>query len=257
MWLVVTYQPVGLFSLRDSDTTTSGGRSLILPTPYAVKMALLDVALRYLGEEKAESAFGWFRGLQARLRGPRHLVVNNTFIKVFRAPRGKGDESEEDGQNEGHESGENGAGEGPGLGPPAFARTVAFRQFIAMGGAFNVAFEVAPLSEEERDLLGWLLRRITYFGKRGGFVQLVSAERLESLPRGFGTPLDSSLQRLDEDFIIQQTDDMGREMSFQKALITGTQKVRLGKDRMITPVLHPYKVRRASRGYTWMERQTT
>ena len=47
MWLIAEYQPVSLFSLKNSLATSSGGKSLLVPTPYAFKMALLDAACRF------------------------------------------------------------------------------------------------------------------------------------------------------------------------------------------------------------------
>ncbi len=46
MWLIATYQPTSLFSLRPANATTSGGKTLLTPTPFALKMALLDAAIR-------------------------------------------------------------------------------------------------------------------------------------------------------------------------------------------------------------------
>ena len=39
------YKPTALFSLRDSDSTNSGAKSLFLPSPYAIKMAFLSQAI--------------------------------------------------------------------------------------------------------------------------------------------------------------------------------------------------------------------
>ena len=41
----VVYKPTALFSLRDSNSTNSGAKSLFLPSPYAVKMAFLSQAI--------------------------------------------------------------------------------------------------------------------------------------------------------------------------------------------------------------------
>src|ERR1700722_18200764 len=45
-WLVAAYSPVTMFSLRMTHATSKGGKTLVVPTPYAVKMALLDVCFR-------------------------------------------------------------------------------------------------------------------------------------------------------------------------------------------------------------------
>src|SRR6266508_166662 len=45
-WLVAEYTPTALFSLKASFATSSVGRPLVVATPYAVKMAFVDAALR-------------------------------------------------------------------------------------------------------------------------------------------------------------------------------------------------------------------
>jgi len=45
-WLLAEYQPTALFSLKISSATSSVGKTLIVPTPYSIKMALVDAAFR-------------------------------------------------------------------------------------------------------------------------------------------------------------------------------------------------------------------
>ena len=45
-WLVAKYQPAALFSLKVSSATSSVGKTLIVPTPYSIKMAFVDAAFR-------------------------------------------------------------------------------------------------------------------------------------------------------------------------------------------------------------------
>ena len=61
------YQPTTLFSLRPATATTSGGKSLIVPTPFAVKMALLDVAIRTQGAAAGSGMFPALRSLRIAL----------------------------------------------------------------------------------------------------------------------------------------------------------------------------------------------
>jgi hypothetical protein len=46
MWMLAKYRPTGIFSLKSSATTSSGAKTLLVPTMYAVKMALVDAAFR-------------------------------------------------------------------------------------------------------------------------------------------------------------------------------------------------------------------
>ena len=95
-WLEAIYEPTTLFSLRPSWATSSGGKSLLLPSPYAVKMAVLDVALRTSGLAKAEKEWPWIRDLSLGIQLPSQIVVTNLFVKVLRlrrkpAPSGSAD----------------------------------------------------------------------------------------------------------------------------------------------------------------------
>ena len=67
MWLVAEYQPVGLFSLKHASATSSGGKSLLVPTPFALKMALLDGACRLWGVSEAEAIWPVLRDLPVGL----------------------------------------------------------------------------------------------------------------------------------------------------------------------------------------------
>jgi hypothetical protein len=66
-----------------STATASGGKTLLAPTPYALKMALLDVACRYLEVQEAEKHWEDIRDLKVALL-PRRAVVKNLFQKVLR-----------------------------------------------------------------------------------------------------------------------------------------------------------------------------
>lgn len=47
----VKYLPTALFSLKDSNSTNSGAKSLFLPSPYSIKMALLNQIITIEGVE--------------------------------------------------------------------------------------------------------------------------------------------------------------------------------------------------------------
>ena len=89
-WLKASYQPTTLFSLRPSWATSSGGKSLLLPSPYALKLAVLDVALRTSGHAPGKAAWPWIRDLQIGVQLPRQLVVTNLFAKILRQKEFKG-----------------------------------------------------------------------------------------------------------------------------------------------------------------------
>src|SRR5258708_8974282 len=76
--------PISLFSLRQSLSTSSGAKTLLIPTPFALKTALLDAAIRVLGKEQAILLFPTIRDAQIAVRLPGQLVVINSFLKIVR-----------------------------------------------------------------------------------------------------------------------------------------------------------------------------
>ena len=83
-WLIAQYNPVSLFSLRSTYATNKGGKTLLVPTPYAVKMALLDVCFRAYSGPDAEIAarrtFDWIKAQPVRIQPPAECIVQNTFL---------------------------------------------------------------------------------------------------------------------------------------------------------------------------------
>src|SRR5450759_1409122 len=126
-WLIATYRPASLFSLRASQATSSGGRTNLVPTMYAVKMALIDAAFRS-GEDGAR-LFDVVKPLAVRFEPPREAVVSNTFIKIRREPKDRRQ------------------------GSPAYIPTVGFREFCYFAGDLRVAFEVAAVPNETTEVL--------------------------------------------------------------------------------------------------------
>jgi len=239
-WLIAAYQPVTMFSLRMTHATSKGGKTLVAPTPYAIKMALLDACFRRFSateaNAKAHMVFDWLKGREVRLRPPKHCVVNNTFVKVL-------DWSRE-----------------PVDGP--FRNTIAYREFAFFAGDdLLVAVGAAGLSAEDRSVLVDLFAHINNLGKRGGFWQFVCSERIQgALPFGFTVPhLDASPEQIATYGMTQALDDFGEALyeeddGFERVSTYGSGSVRLGEHRMLTITEMPYRRRSASRHFTWYER---
>jgi len=83
-WLVAEYQPVALFSLKHGEATSTGGKSLLLPTPFSIRMALLDAAIRTmrLGPEHSNwnDTVEKIRSLTLAVNPPKHAAVTNLFV---------------------------------------------------------------------------------------------------------------------------------------------------------------------------------
>lgn len=234
MWLTAEYQPVTLFSLKHALATSSGGKSLLVPTPFAIKMALLDAACRTWGLEKAQAAWPGLRDLQVALRPARHAVVTNVFARILKPRRNAP------------------APGAPDAGP--LGKTIAYREYVWASGSWQLALSVAD--ETHAASVGALLEQVNYLGKRGGFVQLLDVPVPEcDLPEGY-TVLNppEEPEAFDSRGVLQLLDDCGPKMTFAHANIYDDQRIRLGQERVLHHVVLPYRMVRSSRGYTWYER---
>lgn len=233
MWLIAEYRPTSLFSLKPAWATSSGGKSLLLPTPYAVKMALLDAACRSEGVAKARDAWPKIAALQIALSGPERVVVSNTFTKILKPRRGNPAPGSAD------------------AGP--LQKSIGFREYVYHDGAVAIGLEVTDSNDVDR-IVDWLLQ-VSYLGKRGGLVQLVAPPSLaNALPPGFVVINQDQAAGIPIEGIVQPMDDTGPKVSFAKVDIYSGENVRSGKDRILHHVVLPYRLVSSSRGYTLYER---
>src|SRR2546423_15694515 len=90
-WLIARYAPVSLFTLRSTYATSKGGKTLLVPTPYAVKMALIDACFRAFPAQDAEAAarnmFNLVKAEPVRIKPPEECIVQNTFLRVLQPAR--------------------------------------------------------------------------------------------------------------------------------------------------------------------------
>lgn len=235
MWVIAEYAPVTLFSLRPATATTSGGKSLLVPTPFAVKMALLDVAIRTQGLANGQFLFPQIRDLRIAVFPPPQIVVNSTFTKILRLKEIKTAASEkvaaitaakEDRQW-------------------PFQKTIAYREYVQMAGPLALAFQGL-----ESEVLATLLIQINYLGKRGGFMQLRQAPlEAQELPQGF-TEITTGIGNSFPLGVLQLLDDFSATMTFAHANVYDSKGIKLGKERVLRHVILPYRLAHSSRGYT-------
>lgn len=232
MWVLARYRPTGLFSLKSSATTSSGAKTLLVPTMYSVKMALIDAAFR--SGEDGEEVFELVKPLKIRFRPPEHATVTHGFIKIHREREVKATDPAAKAR----------AVELKRTSP--FQPTVAYREFCAFDGELTVAInagdEAPPLEE--------LLPLVGYFGKRGSFFQFVGLEHAEILPGRFTFPLDDPPEEFGLDVVVQPLDDLGENATFDAVSTYSVTRARLGRDRVIIQTAIPYKMLSSSRGYT-------
>jgi hypothetical protein len=239
-WLIATFTPVSLFSLRTAYGTSKGGKTLLLPTPYAVKMALLDACFRCNQPSnaavEAEKTLRSLKAAAIRLLPPDHCVVNHTFLKILDRDRDS---------------------------DSPFKQTIAYREFVAFTGDLHIAIGCAAWNQDELDAISALIPHLNTFGKRGSFWQFTDLRlSLDPLPDSY-TVLRSeaaptqilphiTTQPLDEfgDALINAKDAFNRLSTY------GDGKVELNKHRVLSLTAVPYRRRAAGQAFTWYERTT-
>jgi len=233
MWYTTTYQQVSLTSLKVSTATSTGGKSLLLPTPFALKMALLDVIIKTKGLSEGQALWPAIRGGQVAISGPERIAVSNTFTKILKPMKGKPTLDAETGLTRG------------------MIKTIGFREYVFWQG--NCSFAFAPAGHESEEWLQWL-STINYIGKRGGFIQALGAgAETEGLSGGY-VSLCESMAQFSLNGTMQVMDDCSSEVSFEQIDIYSGKNMKVSKDRLLRHIVLPYRIQRASRGYTLYER---
>ncbi len=234
-WLLATYRPVSLFALKTTYATNKGGKTLLVPTPYAIKLALVDACFRAYGPEdaadKARYVFDQIKDKAIRLLPPEHCVVQNTFVKIRQ------------------ESREGAKG--------TYDSTVAYREFCFFEGELVIALNIEGLEDESIDLIENSLKHVNHFGKRGSYFQFIKCEGAMELPSGFSLQDDTTNFELDAYGVMQALDDMGETDDsdlFDRVNSYSNKSLTLGKHRILKNTFLPYRLVRSSRGYTYYSR---
>ncbi len=226
-WLIAHYVPVGLFSLKHGEATSTGGKGLLIPTPFALRTALVDAALRVQGRQHAARIFEMVKGLDLALQPPPYAVSNGVLIRVLKPERGDSAKAA----------------------ARFFQRTIAFREFVQWQGTLGLALG-SPQTQVLAQVAAWL-PHITYLGKRGGFVQLARPPRLaDDLPAGF-IPLRPQAPQAGFPLgLVQRVDDWGPSLTWERLNVYSRERIRPGRDRVRYEVVVPYALQQAGRGFT-------
>jgi len=246
-WLIAQFAPVSMFSLRSTYATSKGGKTLLTPTPYAVKLALIDACFRMYSQSTAEAAarhvFDLIKAQPVRVQPPTHCVVQNTFLRVLQPAR---DSDAED------------ATTGP------FARTISYRELVYYRGAMEIALGVSGGVNPEIDELTKMFAHINYFGKRGSFWQFLgSRHHLGVLPPGFSL-VASELTQYSFDIVgryrvTEYLDEFGPKLclakdGFERISTYHDGEIKLTEHRILQPTLLPYERKSAGRHFTYYHR---
>jgi hypothetical protein len=243
MWTVAHYQPTSMFSLRPALSTASGAQSLLVPTPFAVKMALVNAAFQLASLERVQAWWPTIRDLSVAYLLPDAVVVNKTFIKIQR----RTDLSKQKGvDKDQYVNDKINDGRWP------FQPTIAYREFVLFDGMLGIALEHTDHSDIPFDQL---LSHIHYLGKRGSFMQLQAlphiCEELDSAWVNVTEPLTSFPAR----GTLQVLDDCGSALTWAHVDVYSGKSIKLNADqRVLRSIVLPYQQRRSSYRYTLYER---
>jgi hypothetical protein len=199
------YQPTALFSLRDSKSTSSGAKSLLLPSPYAIKMAFLSQAISLGGEnfDEDKKKFEIIRDVDIGYHVMGNFCVNNCFVKIQK-------------QRE----------------KEPFKATVSFREYVYVGDRIEIIFDVNNNSYLENiQFLKQYLCRINYFGKRGCFFQFVKYSDNPSEPNVH--PFDD--KKLSAG-LLQEYDDFEKNLAFDSVNSYSSAKTNRAKKLLVLPL---------------------
>lgn len=184
----IIFKPTTLFSLKSSNATNSGAKSLFLPSPYAIKMAILNQAITVGGEldnlsKKKSKEFSYIRDAKIEYFIPEesYFSVNNSFVKILKPARGNS----------------------------GFIQTVSFREYIHISNNLEIILDVD--SEEAKSFLKKYLHRINYFGKKGCFFQFVEYSDSPNLTNVKEFSADEFIEG-----VIEEYDDFDPKSTFEE-----------------------------------------
>lgn len=201
----VFYIPTTLFSLRDSACTASGAKSLFLPSPYAIKMAIINQVLTIESQDyfdKHIDKFDIVKNLRINYRVSGYLTANNCLIKIQK----KRDQNSD------------------------FNSTVSYREYIYASEPLEIIFDTD--SDKSVKFLKKYLYRINYFGKRGCYFQFLRYSDSPSLPNVQPFDIHKIIPG-----IIQEYDDINKKMKFENVNSYSQKKVIRDKKRLVIPLI--------------------
>lgn len=258
-WIIVAFRPTTRWSLRTSMSTSSGGKALLVPTPYSFKLALVDAGIQRLGVQHGVRLFEILRGRPLRISPPADAVVSATLVKLRKLERSDtgGDESDDDSAD-----------------VRMFAPTVEFREYVSfygagMDGAFHVAIARFRLDDHDVHLLADAASAVTYSGKRGGFLQSETSaaqerfREVDEIPAtaGFTIPLSHIPQGGTPVGTIQPLDELAAPAEWDRVSTFGPMPVRVAHlapgqsawetevDRVYVPFAVLYRLLKTTRSF--------
>lgn len=239
MWIEVTYRPVSLFRLRPSYLTDPGFQSLLLPSYWTIRTAILAQSYHPGGTAAARSVFPLLQQVEIQI-SPPPMAVKSTVC--WRGMNWKEKYDRETGQ----------IYEKKGYGNKEYVAYYGDLR-IALGGEQPALASLIPLAT-----------RINYFGKWGGFFQSLQVKAIEKPDLYYIQAMDDTTGT----GIPQQLDEWGKNLTFEMvdanfALSARSNKNSasfskkdLERERVPQLVLVPYQVQYGNDGtvyYQWRD----
>jgi hypothetical protein len=227
-WLILEYVPVSLFSLKASFATSSVGKSLLLPTPYAIKMALVDAAFRAgLSDHECATFCTSLVPVDVRTRPPDTAVVTHTFVKIRQEPKDKQQAV------------------------TPYVAGIAYREMVSHGGSWQWAFDIAASDYLLAERIVRTGPHVNYIGKRGCFVQYRRMWRQLGLDARFTTPVDGGKDlTLPPRLHFVPLDDFGPMATLDVLSSYSTKKPKRNEHRRFVSTLVPLEAVRTGPGFT-------
>jgi hypothetical protein len=231
-WLVVDYDPTALFSLKISMATSSVGKTLVVPTPYAIKMALIDAAFRWgYTEPDCEALLRSLIQVTVRIGPGPGAVVIHTFVKVRQESR-----------------------DSDPLRP--YSSTIAYREVAHHDGIWQWAFDLAAGDDTLAQRLVDLLPHVSYIGKRGSFIQFRGFSRRQELANDFTQPLQTATSWSPPPRAhIVPLDDFGPEADLETLSSFTTKRPIRGRHRLFIDTIVPIGIVNTGPGFTEYRRE--
>jgi hypothetical protein len=86
-WMVFRYRSTALFSLKSARATSTVGRTLLVPTPYAIKMAFVDAGIRSRLLPDCEMFVKALKNIEIRIGVPENACVTGTIQRIRQEPK--------------------------------------------------------------------------------------------------------------------------------------------------------------------------
>lgn len=230
-WLVAEFVPTAMFSLKVSSATSSVGKTLVVPTPYAIKMALVDAGFRAsLSEGDCAEMVRTLSRVDVRISPAREVVVTHTFIKVRQESR-----------------------DADPLRP--YTPTISYREIAHMNLPISWAFDLATTDDVCASRLSELLPHISYIGKRGCFVRFLRSYRVSALGPEFTQPVaHGALWSVPRRAHIVSLDDFGSDADLDTLSSFTQRRVKREKHRRFVETIIPVGIVNTGPGFTQYSR---